>query len=166
LCDAAISTDSEYSHYAWAQQPRATGGLGPDLRIPLLADRNMRVARDYGCLIEDKGIALRASYLVDPKGVLRQLTVNDLPVGRSVGEALRLVRAFQFTVSLCFSSRPWVVELTWNAKDQHGEVCPADWKEGGKTIRADPTAKLEYFAAVDGKHENGKANGTKRARVD
>jgi alkyl hydroperoxide reductase subunit AhpC len=95
----AISTDSEYSHYAWAEQPRTTGGLGPNLRIPLLADRNMQVARDYGCLIEDKGIALRASYLIDPKGVLRQITMNDLPVGRSVDEALRLVQAFQFTVS-------------------------------------------------------------------
>jgi len=143
----AISTDSEYSHYAWVQQPRAAGGLGPNLTIPMLADRNMRVARDYGCLIEDKGITFRASYLIDPKGVLRQITMNDLPVGRSVDEALRLVQAFQFT-------------------DEHGEVCPANWKEGSKTIRADPTAKLEYFAAVDGNHENGKANGTKRPRVD
>jgi alkyl hydroperoxide reductase subunit AhpC len=62
----------------------------------------MQVARDYGCLIEDKGIALRASYLIDPKGVLRQITMNDLPVGRSVDEALRLVQAFQFTVSSIF----------------------------------------------------------------
>ena len=59
----------------------------------------MNVARDYGCLIEDKGITFRASYLIDPKGVLRQITMNDLPVGRSVDEALRLVQAFQFTVS-------------------------------------------------------------------
>ncbi|KAI9432336.1 peroxiredoxin [Lactarius indigo] len=145
----AISTDSEYSHHAWAQQPRSAGGLGPNLSIPLLADRNMRVAREYGCLIEDKGIAFRASYLIDPKGVLRQITMNDLPVGRSVDEALRLVQAFQFT-------------------DAHGEVCPANWKEGGKTIRADPLAKLDYFAAAaaNGTHENGKANGTKRARMD
>jgi alkyl hydroperoxide reductase subunit AhpC len=62
----------------------------------------MRVARDYGCLIEEKGIALRASYLIDPKGVLRQITMNDLPVGRSVDEALRLVQAFQFTVSFFY----------------------------------------------------------------
>ncbi|KAH9954988.1 thioredoxin-like protein [Lactifluus volemus] len=143
----AISTDSEYSHFAWAQQPRAEGGLGPSLQIPLLADRNMRVARDYGCLIEDKGITFRASYLIDPNGTLRQITVNDLPVGRSVDEALRLVQAFQFT-------------------DKHGEVCPANWKEGGKTIRADPTSKLEYFATADGAQENGKVNGTKRARVE
>jgi hypothetical protein len=51
-------------------------------------------------------------------------------------------------------------------KDKHGEVCPVNWKEGGKTIRADPTAKLEYFAAVDSVQENGKVNGTKRARAD
>jgi alkyl hydroperoxide reductase subunit AhpC len=108
----AISTDSEYSHYAWAEQPRNAGGLGPNLRIPLLADRNMSVARDYGCLIEDKGIALRASYLIDPKGVLRQITMNDLPVGRSVDEALRLVQAFQFTVSfLVFFFFFWMLSL-------------------------------------------------------
>jgi peroxiredoxin (alkyl hydroperoxide reductase subunit C) len=105
---AAISTNSEYSHHAWSQQPRAAGGLGPDLRIPLLADRSMGVAREYGCLIEDKGIALRASYLIDPKGVLRQITMNDLPVGRSVDEALRLVQAFQFTVRGFGFSRPFV----------------------------------------------------------
>jgi peroxiredoxin (alkyl hydroperoxide reductase subunit C) len=97
--NAAISTDSEYSHHAWSQQPRAEGGLGPNLRLPLLADRNMSVAREYGCLIEDKGITFRGSYLIDPRGVLRQITINDLPVGRSVDEALRLVQAFQFTVS-------------------------------------------------------------------
>ena len=62
----------------------------------------MQVARSYGCLIEAKGIALRASYLIDPEGVLRQITMNDLPVGRSVDEALRLVQAFQFTVSFFF----------------------------------------------------------------
>ena len=97
--NTAILTDSEYSYYAWAQQPRTEGGLGPNLRIPLLADRNMRVAREYRCLIEDKGITFRVSYLIDPKGVLRQITMNDLPVGRSVDEAIHLMQAFQFIVS-------------------------------------------------------------------
>jgi len=63
----------------------------------------MQVSRKYGVLIEEKGITLRGSFLIDPKGVLRQLSVNDLPVGRSVDEALRLVKAFQFTVSFSFS---------------------------------------------------------------
>jgi peroxiredoxin (alkyl hydroperoxide reductase subunit C) len=70
-----------------------------NLRILLLADRNMRVVRYYGCLMEEKGITFHASYLVDPKGVLRQITMNDLPVRCSVNEAPRLVQAFQFTMS-------------------------------------------------------------------
>ncbi|THH15463.1 hypothetical protein EW146_g5024 [Bondarzewia mesenterica] len=111
-------------------QNRKDGGLGPDLKLPLVADRNMRIARDYGVLIEEKGVALRGLFLIDPKGVLRQATINDLPVGRSVDEALRLVKAFQFT-------------------EQYGEVCPANWTEGDRTIKTDPTGKLEYFNSVN-----------------
>ncbi|KIK58952.1 hypothetical protein GYMLUDRAFT_44979 [Collybiopsis luxurians FD-317 M1] len=125
----AGSTDSQYSHFAWASQHRKEGGLGPDLKLPLIADRNMSIARDYGILLEDEGIALRGLFIIDPKGILRQITVNDLPVGRSVEETLRLVKAFQFT-------------------DKYGEVCPAGWSEGGKTIKATPTDKIEYFAST------------------
>ncbi|KAI0076661.1 thioredoxin-like protein [Panus rudis PR-1116 ss-1] len=139
-----VSTDSQYAHFAWATQPRNQGGLGPDLKLPLIADRNMSISRDYGVLIEDQGVALRGLFIIDPKGILRQITVNDLPVGRSVDETIRLIKAFQFT-------------------DKYGEVCPANWKEGSKTIKADPKQSLEYFA-------NANANGTdgarKRARVD
>ena len=67
----AVSTDSEYSHFAWASQPRKEGGLGPDLQLPLLADRNMQISRDYGVLIEEKGIALRGLFIIDPQGTLR-----------------------------------------------------------------------------------------------
>ncbi|KIK61866.1 hypothetical protein GYMLUDRAFT_42277 [Collybiopsis luxurians FD-317 M1] len=123
------STDSQYSHFAWASQPRNQGGLGPNLKLPLLADRSMSIARDYGVLLEEEGIALRGLFIIDPKGILRQITVNDLPVGRSVEETIRLVKAFQFT-------------------DKYGEVCPAGWEEGGKTIKASPTDKLEYFGSV------------------
>jgi len=103
----------------------------------------MRISREYGVLIEDEGIALRGSFLIDPKGTLRQMTVNDLPVGRSVDETIRLLQAFQFT-------------------ELHGEVCPANWRPGGATIKPDPTAKLEYFSAVEAPtngHSNGHANG-------
>jgi alkyl hydroperoxide reductase subunit AhpC len=95
-------------------QPRNQGGIGPDLKLPLVADRNMNISRAYGVLIEDKGIALRGLFVIDPQGVLRyvlymhtnsvlnrrtrQITVNDLPVGRSVDETIRLIKAFQFTV--------------------------------------------------------------------
>jgi alkyl hydroperoxide reductase subunit AhpC len=128
----AISTDSHYSHLAWQAQPRKQGGLGENLQLPLVADRAQGISRDYGVLLEDEGIALRGLFLIDPKGTLRQITVNDLPVGRNVDETLRLVEAFQFT-------------------DEHGEVCPAGWTQGAKTIKPEPKASLEYFAAVEDK---------------
>ncbi|KAG7087272.1 hypothetical protein E1B28_013251 [Marasmius oreades] len=125
-----VSTDSKYSHFAWASQPRKEGGLGPKLKLPLIADRNMSISRAYGVLLEDEGIALRGLFIIDPKGILRQITVNDLPVGRSVDETIRLLKAFQFT-------------------DKHGEVCPANWSEGGKTIKTDhPTDSLAYFSTT------------------
>lgn len=141
----AISTDSHYSHLAWATQPRKQGGLGPDLELPLAADRSMSISRSYGVLLEDEGIALRGLFIIDPKGTLRQMTVNDLPVGRNVEETIRLVEAFQFT-------------------DEHGEVCPAGWMQGSKTMKPDPKGSLEYFSA-----QSEEANGTnsnKRARVE
>ncbi|KAF8509882.1 2-cysteine peroxiredoxin [Hysterangium stoloniferum] len=140
-----ISTDSEYSHLAWSVQPRKQGGLGPDLKLPLVADKAMTIARDYGVLVESEGIALRGLFIIDPKGILRQMTVNDLPVGRSVDETIRLVKAFQFT-------------------DQYGEVCPANWTEGSKTMKADPKGSLEYFSTVEDveMHGNGHVNGKKR----
>ncbi|KAG6811059.1 hypothetical protein H0H92_009148 [Tricholoma furcatifolium] len=143
-----VSTDSQYSHFAWANQPRKEGGLGPDLKLPLIADRNMKISRDYGVLLEDEGIALRGLFLIDPKGILRQITVNDLPVGRSVDETIRLIKAFQFT-------------------DEHGEVCPANWNEGSKTMKADPKGSLEYFSAAssNGVAVNGNGTEKKRPRV-
>ena len=91
----AVSTDSEYSHLAWANTHRNEGGLGPNLKLKLVADKNMKISRDYGVLLEEAGVALRGLFLIDPKGTLRQITINDLPVGRSVDETIRLVKAFQ-----------------------------------------------------------------------
>ncbi|RYP11115.1 hypothetical protein DL764_000273 [Monosporascus ibericus] len=139
-----ISTDSHFSHLAWAQQPRKQGGLGPDLKLPLVADKNHAISRKYGVLLEDQGVALRGLFIIDPKGVLRQITVNDLPVGRSVDETIRLVQAFQFT-------------------DEFGEVCPANWQAGSKGMKADPKGSLEYFAKANA---NGVADNNKRQRVD
>ncbi|KAI0728322.1 peroxiredoxin [Fomitopsis betulina] len=148
----SVSTDSHYAHLAWATQHRKQGGLGPDLKLPLVADKSMKISRDYGVLIEEDGVALRGLFLIDPKGTLRQITINDLPVGRSVEETIRLVKAFQFT-------------------DEHGEVCPANWQEGSKTIKADPKGSLEYFstASANGANGHAEANGAnpkKRARID
>ncbi|KAF9220705.1 peroxiredoxin [Gyrodon lividus] len=142
-----VSTDSQYSHFAWAQQPRKQGGIGPDLKLPLIADRNMQISRDYDVLLEEEGIALRGLFIIDPKGIVRQITVNDLPVGRSVDETIRLLKAFQFA-------------------DKHGEVCPLGWTDGAKTIKPDPKGSLDYFATVgeDIEMQNGSSN--KRARKD
>lgn len=121
----ACSTDSHFSHLAWINTPRKQGGLG-ELKIPLLADKNTEISRAYGVLKEDAGITFRGLFIIDKKGNLRQITVNDLPVGRSVDETLRLVQAFQFT-------------------DEHGEVCPAGWKPGSATMKANPKESKAYF---------------------
>lgn len=125
----ACSTDSHFSHLAWINTPRKQGGLG-EMNIPLLADKNCEIARQYGCLKEEDGIAFRGLYIIDGKGILRQITINDLPVGRSVDETLRLVQAFQYT-------------------DKHGEVCPAGWKPGSSTMKPDPKQSQEYFRSAN-----------------
>ncbi|XP_055385544.1 peroxiredoxin 1 [Condylostylus longicornis] len=124
----ACSTDSHFTHLAWVNTPRKEGGLG-SLNIPLLADKSMKIAKDYGVLDEESGIPFRGLFIIDGNQNLRQITVNDLPVGRNVEETLRLVQAFQYT-------------------DIHGEVCPADWKPGLKSMVADPKKSKEYFNAV------------------
>jgi alkyl hydroperoxide reductase subunit AhpC len=95
---ATISTNSGHSHHTWLQQTCPASGLGTNLYISLLVDHNLSAVHEYGCLIE-KGISHRASYLINLKGVVRQITINDFLVGRLVDEALRLVQVFQFIVS-------------------------------------------------------------------
>ena len=119
------SIDSEYSHLAWTQAPRDKGGIC-GITIPLLADVTKEIARDYGVLIEDEGIALRGLFIIDPSGVVRHITINDLPIGRSVDEAIRLIQALQF-------------------HEVHGEVCPANWTPGDATIEPSPDASQAYF---------------------
>ncbi|XP_013398625.1 peroxiredoxin-2 isoform X1 [Lingula anatina] len=121
----ACSTDSHFSHLAWVNTPRKKGGLG-QMKIPLLADKTMEIAKAYGVLKEEDGVTFRGLFIIDGQGILRQVTVNDLPVGRSVDETLRLVQAFQFT-------------------DKHGEVCPAGWRPGADTMKPDPKGSQTYF---------------------
>ena len=126
----ACSVDSEFSHLAWTKLPRDRGGLGP-MSIPLLSDITKCVSRDYGVLTED-GVALRGLFIIDGKGILRQITINDMPIGRSVDETLRLVKAIQFT-------------------DKYGEVCPAGWEPGQDTIVPDPVKSQKYFTKTQEK---------------
>ena len=100
------STDSVYSHKAWFEKDLA------EVKFPVLADTAHQVSRDYGVLLEDKGIALRGTFLIDPNGVLQWMTVNALDVGRSVDETLRVLQALQT-----------------------GERCPIDWKPGKPTLK-------------------------------
>lgn len=100
------------------------------MNIPVLSDKSMSIARSYGVLNEDSGVPFRGLFIIDGKGILRQITINDLPVGRSVDETLRLVQAFQYT-------------------DEHGEVCPANWKPGQKTMKPDPKGSKEYFQGAN-----------------
>lgn len=124
-----VSCDSHFSHLAWINTPRKNGGLG-ELEYPLLADFKKEIAKAYNVLIEAEGLALRGSFIIDPTGIVRQITVNDLPVGRSVDEVLRLIKAFQFV-------------------DKHGEVCPANWNPEKPTIKPDPRGSQEYFNKVN-----------------
>ncbi|KAG9392948.1 Peroxiredoxin [Carpediemonas membranifera] len=121
---AVVSTDSEFVHLAWRNTPRSEGGLG-ELAIPMIADTNHEISKQYGVLIPEMGVAFRGLFIIDDKGILRQITVNDLPVGRDVAETKRLLQAFQFT-------------------DKYGEVCPAGWHPGDDTIN--PEDKNAYFS--------------------
>lgn len=96
------------------------------MKIPLLADKNTKISKSYGVYRDDDGVTFRGLFIIDDKGVLRQSTVNDLPVGRSVDETLRLVKAFQYT-------------------DDRGEVCPANWEPGKATLKPDPEGSKKYF---------------------
>lgn len=121
----AASCDSEFCHLAWVNMARKEGGLG-NVDIPLYADKSLKVARQYGILNEETGVPYRAFFIIDDKQYIRQITINDLTVGRSVDEVLRLVQAFQFT-------------------DKYGEVCPAGWIPGRSSMKPDPKGAKEYF---------------------
>lgn len=123
---AAISVDSAFSHLAWVNTDRKQGGLGK-VNFPLIADVTKQIARKYDVLLKDEGVALRGLFIIDPKGIVRHATINDLPVGRNVDEALRVIKAFQYV-------------------EEHGEVCPANWVEGKDTMKADPVGSKAYFA--------------------
>jgi len=120
------SIDSQFSHLAWIKTPRADGGLG-GLKYPLVADLTKKISADYGVLT-DGGIALRGTFLIDKNGILRHALINDLPLGRNIDEAIRMIDALHFF-------------------EQHGEVCPANWKPGAMTIDTKNAGK--YFKAAN-----------------
>jgi peroxiredoxin (alkyl hydroperoxide reductase subunit C) len=121
----AVSVDSPYSHFAWRNTDPKHGGLGR-VRFPLVSDLTKSIARDYDVLIEDQGVALRGTFLIDRAGIVRHQLVNDLPLGRNADEALRMVDAMQF-------------------HEEHGEVCPAGWQKGEQAMVATAKGVADYL---------------------
>ncbi len=121
----AVSIDSVHTHAAWLRTSRDDGGI-EGITYPVISDIHKSIARDYDVLHED-GIALRATFLIDKAGKVRHQTVNDLPLGRNIDEFLRLSDALSF-------------------HEKHGDVCPANWKEGEKTMKANRDGLKSFFS--------------------
>ncbi len=120
-----VSVDSEYSHFAWKRTPVEQGGIG-NVQYPLVADITKNISRDYGVLFND-AVALRGLFLIDKEGIVRHSVVNDLGLGRNIGEAMRVVDALQFS-------------------EEHGEVCPANWKEGDDAMTPTADGVADYLS--------------------
>jgi peroxiredoxin (alkyl hydroperoxide reductase subunit C) len=119
------SVDSWFSHAAWLKTPKAKGGI-EGVEYPLVSDLNKAIAHHYHVLKEDEGIAYRGLFLIDKHGIVRHQLVNDLPLGRSIDEILRLIDALDFY-------------------ENHGEVCPANWKAGDKAMKPTQEGLVTYF---------------------
>lgn len=120
-----VSVDSHFTHLAWRNTPRNQGGIGR-IGYPLVADLDKNIARAYGVL-SNEAVALRGLFLIDREGVIRHAVINDLPLGRSVQECLRMVDALQF-------------------HEQHGEVCPANWQKGEEGMQPTASGVAAYLA--------------------
>jgi peroxiredoxin (alkyl hydroperoxide reductase subunit C) len=121
-----ISIDSQFAHNAWRNTSLKDGGIGP-VKYTLVADVNHNICKAYGIEHPAAGVALRGTFLIDKKGIVRSQIVNDLPIGRNIDELLRLVDALQF-------------------HEEHGEVCPAGWNRGDAAIKASPTGIADYLS--------------------
>jgi peroxiredoxin (alkyl hydroperoxide reductase subunit C) len=121
-----VSIDSQFSHFAWRETPVENGGIGR-INFPLVADLTKQISRDYDVLLEDAGVALRGSFLIDADGTIRHAVINDLPLGRNVDEMIRMVDAMIFT-------------------NEHGEVCPAGWQKGEEGMKPDSEGVAEYLS--------------------
>ncbi len=125
----ACSVDSCYSHYAWLQMPKARGGI-MGVTYPIISDLNKSIARDYDVLNQQEGIAYRGLFLINKEGIVHHQIVNDLPLGRSVEEALRMLDALIFF-------------------EKNGEVCPANWREGKTSMKPTQEGLEQYFSKLN-----------------
>jgi peroxiredoxin (alkyl hydroperoxide reductase subunit C) len=121
-----VSVDSQFSHLAWKNTPVEQGGIG-DIQYPLVADLSKQISRDFGVLLEDGGVALRGTFLIDKEGVVKHAVVNDLGLGRNIDEALRMVDALKH-------------------HEQYGEVCPANWNKGDDAMKPTTDGVASYLS--------------------
>ena len=122
-----VSVDSKFTHLAWKNTKLEDGGIG-NIQYPLVSDLKKEIASKYGVLFEAAGVAFRGLFLIDTKGNVRHALCNDLPLGRNVDEALRMVDALQFV-------------------ETHGDqVCPANWKEGDEAMKPTQDGVASYLA--------------------
>ena len=124
-----VSVDSEFSHLAWIQSDRQSGGVG-DVAYPLVSDLKKEISTAYNVLDPEAGVALRGLFIIDKEGIIQYATINNLSFGRSVDETLRILKAIQYV------------------QTHPDEVCPAGWQEGDRTMIPDPEKSKVYFAAV------------------
>lgn len=122
----ACSVDSPYSHLAWVNTPKTKGGI-QGITYPLVADLNKKISQDYDVLIPEDGIAYRGLFLIDKEGIVRHQVINDLPLGRSIDEAIRVLDALLFF-------------------EENGEVCPANWQVGAESMQTTQEGLEKYFA--------------------
>jgi peroxiredoxin (alkyl hydroperoxide reductase subunit C) len=122
----ACSVDSAYTHMAWLSTPKSKGGI-EGIDYPVIADLNKSVAEKYGVLCKEEGIAYRGLFLIDREGIVRHQLVNDLPLGRSVNEVLRTLDALIYF-------------------EKNGEVCPANWQNGSRTMKPTQESLEQYFS--------------------
>jgi peroxiredoxin (alkyl hydroperoxide reductase subunit C) len=120
------SRDSHYTHLAWLSTPKLEGGI-QGVIYPLVADMTLEISKNYGVLKQESGVSYRGLFLIDKEGIVRHCLVNDLPLGRSVDEAVRILQALQHF-------------------EKEGEVCPANWKEGGKGFKANKEDLEKYIS--------------------
>ena len=120
-----VSIDSHFSHLAWLNTPKSKGGI-QGVAYPIVSDLNKSISKDYDVLVDGAGIAYRGLFLLDKDHVVRHQVVNDLPLGRNVSETLRMVDALQFT-------------------EKYGEVCPANWNQGDKSMKPTQDGLEEFF---------------------
>jgi peroxiredoxin (alkyl hydroperoxide reductase subunit C) len=119
-----VSVDSHFTHLAWKNTAVEQGGIG-NVQYPLVADLTKSIARDYDVLVND-AVSFRGTFLIDKNFKVRHQIVNDLPLGRNIEEAIRMVDALQF-------------------HEAHGEVCPAGWNKGKEGMKATATGVAEYL---------------------